>query len=864
LDQAEVRSLFQKALSAVPEERARILDDPLIPADVRDEVLALLRADRGAETFLRKTVAREQPDGWGVGERFGPFETVTLLGRGGMGAVFKAERVDGELVQTVAIKVVDRGWLDPRALDRFRQERQILAGLLHSNIARLLDGGTRSDAVAYLVMEYVDGLTLDVYCDQHHLSIDDRLRLFLPLCDAVDYAHQKLIVHRDLKPSNVLVTSGGEPKLLDFGIAKALGATGAAQTQTIVMTPAFASPEQVRGEEATTATDVYGLGSVLYFVSTGRAPHPTAGASVEEMRRAVCETPPVPPSTLRPDVRGDLENILLKALHGEPSRRYRSVRELAEDIENYLAQRPVRATPDGWAYRTKRFVQRHTWATATAALAAVAVMAGTAVSLYEAHRAQQRFNQVRELANRFVFDFEGAIRDTPGTLAARRMVASTARQYLAGLAADAGSDSGLQRELAESYYRLGGVEMAAGESAAAIEDLQKTLAVLTRLRDDCCGSSAQRKLYFAAVNDLALYQRSARTPAEALSSTSDAIEKERIWIREAPEDAIADQVLASTLSVQGEILPLVGRLREARPVLEEAVERFDALMAKRPEDDGLRYSAARARHRLAYVLGTLGETAAALEAERKASAAADPLIDKRPGSTNWRDLGVAVKDSLASFLNELGKKDASLRVQALAVQHEAYILARRNAQESPGDERLVLNAAVFAQNYGEMQAENGNPLDAIPVLQEAETMYDGFVKGDPSQTVGLRNRIDSRRAMAECLMKLERWREAASVLAEGEEWARQMIEKWPEDLTTQSVQVKLIGDQVRVERKLGHLDVARQLCRQGLKSVASLTIRNEGTKSVVTTSTASQWLLARDMLQEEARLLGVSESVQSR
>jgi non-specific serine/threonine protein kinase/serine/threonine-protein kinase len=863
LDRAEVRSLFQKALSVAPEERARILDDPLITSSVREEVLALLQADQGAETFLRKTVAQEQPEVWGTGQRFGPFETVTLLGRGGMATVFKAERVDGELAQTVAIKVVDRGWLDPHALDRFRQERQILAGLMHSNIARLIDGGTRSDSIAYLVMEYVDGLPLDAYCDQHRLSIDERLGLFLPLCDAVDYAHQKLVVHRDLKPSNVLVTSSGEPKLLDFGIAKALGATAAVQTQTIVMTPAFTSPEQVRGEEATTATDVYGLGSVLYFVLTGRAPHPAAGASIEEVRRAVCETPPVPPSTLRPELKGDLENIVLKALHADPFRRYHSVRELAEDIQNYLVHRPVRATPDGWAYRTKRFVQRHAWATSTAALAGIAVMAATAVSLYEAHRAQQRFDQVRELASRFVFDFEGAIRDTPGTVAARRMVASTARQYLAELAADAGSDSGLQRELAESYYRLAGVEMAAGESGAAFGDLQKSIAVLTALKDDCCGSSAQRKLYFAAVTDLALYQRTARTPAEALASTSGAIEKERTWVRQAPEDAIASQVLASTLSVQGEILPLVGRLREARPVLEEAVERFDALLAKKPEDDALRYSAARARHRLAYVLGTLGDTAAALDAERRASAAADPLIDKRPGSTNWRDLGVVVKDSVASFLNQLGKQDASLRHQALLVEHEAYVLARRNAQDSPGDARLVQNAAVLAQNYGEMLTENGDPTDAILVLQEAETTYDRLVETDAAQTVTLRNRIDSRRAMAECLMKLERWRDAASVLAEGEEWARQRVEKSPDDLTAQSVQVKLIGDRVRVERKLGHLDVARQLCRQGLKSVAGLTIRNEGTKSVVTTSTASQWLLARDLLQEEARLLGVSERVQS-
>ena len=217
----------------------------------------------------------------------------------------------------------------------------------------------------------------------------------------------------------------------------------------------LASPEQARNEEVTTATDVYGLGAVLYFLLTGKAPHAVSGCSSAEVQRAICEEPPQKPSTLCPELRGDLENILLKALNLAPARRYQSAREMAEDLQRYLSHYPVRATPDGLAYRAQRFVRRHTAASVAMLVAALAIAAGTAISLYQAHRAQQRFSQVRELSNRFIFDFEAAIRDTPGTLQARRMVAFTARQYLSDLSADAGNDPALNRELAQSYYALG-------------------------------------------------------------------------------------------------------------------------------------------------------------------------------------------------------------------------------------------------------------------------------------------------------------------------------------------------------------------------------------------------------------------------
>jgi eukaryotic-like serine/threonine-protein kinase len=427
-DDGSLRNLFERLIALSPEERVGVLTEPGVSLELREELKALLQEDPGSETFLEQIVAGEQASEPGTGERFGPYETRELLGRGGMGVVFRAVRVDGELSQTVAIKLVEHAWLDPRARDRFRNERQTLAGLVHNNIARLFDGGTRADGVAYLVMEYVDGLPVDQYCQKERLGIAGRLRLFQPLCDAVDYAHRKLIVHRDLKPSNVMVTVGGEPKLLDFGIAKTLDTTSAAGNTTMVaLTPDFASPEQALNQEITTATDIYGLGAVLYFLLTGQSPHSLAGRSVAEIQRAICEQAPRRPSALRSELRGDLENIVLKALHVEPARRYSSARELADDIERYLELRPVQATPDGWAYRAQRFTQRHLFGVLASAAVVIAVAVSLGVALWEARVASQEARTARSVQTFLENIFRANAADQPNPAKARL---TTARELL--------------------------------------------------------------------------------------------------------------------------------------------------------------------------------------------------------------------------------------------------------------------------------------------------------------------------------------------------------------------------------------------------------------------------------------------------
>jgi serine/threonine protein kinase/Tfp pilus assembly protein PilF len=343
--------------------------------------------------------------------RIGPYRILRTLGAGGMGEVFLAERADAQFEQQVAIKVVHGGALGRGIHSRLKMERQILAQLDHPNIAHLLDGGATPDGTAYIVMEYVDGVAIDVYCDSKQLDIPARLRLFQTVCGAVHYAHQNLIVHRDLKPSNILVTGGGVPKLLDFGIAKLLderqaGQHTVAMTQADlrIMTPDHASPEQVRGQAITTASDVYVLGVLLYKLLCGNSPFVIPSIRLSEIERAICENEPRPPSDavetanstdsvsiaktrattqkrLRRILRGDLDNIVLMAMRKEPARRYASAQQMASDIQRYLDGEPVIARRDTLAYRTGKFLRRH-WLPVAAASAVVVLTLAFATATY--------------------------------------------------------------------------------------------------------------------------------------------------------------------------------------------------------------------------------------------------------------------------------------------------------------------------------------------------------------------------------------------------------------------------------------------------------------------------------------------------
>ena len=376
------REIFDEAVELPEKDRELFLRRACDDRTLREEVEALLHeaegrtlADRVREAASDLTYpgAAAEP---AAGKRLGPWELIREIGRGGMGTVYLARRADGAFRREVALKLVSSGLDSAGFLERFQRERQILASLAHPNIAGLLDGGTSEDGLSYLVMEYVDGRRLDVFCGNAGLTLDGRLRLFLAVCSAVQYLHQNLVVHRDLKPSNVLVTKDGIPKLLDFGLARLLEGDGGAErtaTEFRALTPAFASPEQVRGEPVTTASDVYSLGALLYVLLTGRPPHRAqTGAAVEAILNAVLTEEPERPSVAAPDAKvpRDLEAIVLKALRKEPNGRYGSVDLFARDVERFLEGRPVAARRGWTAYRARKFARRH-WTGAAAAAVAV-------------------------------------------------------------------------------------------------------------------------------------------------------------------------------------------------------------------------------------------------------------------------------------------------------------------------------------------------------------------------------------------------------------------------------------------------------------------------------------------------------------
>jgi len=466
----QVKDCFDRTLDRPPAERGRFLAAVARQdEELAEEVGRLLAANASAGDFL-ETPALEAVDFRSdapVPERIGPYEIERELGHGGMGTVYLAARSADGFRQIVAVKLVRRGMDSDFILGRFRSERRILAGLEHPGIARLLDGGSTPEGAPYFVMEFVPGRHLLDDARARGLSVRDRLLLFLRVCDAVAYAHRHLVVHRDLKPSNILVTPEGDPKLLDFGLAKLLGRDedaqtgGRTETALRLLTPDYASPEQVRGERITTATDIYSLGVVLYELLTERRPYRAAGRSREAVARAVCEEEAPRPSAEVPGLKRDLDNVVLMALRKEPERRYASVERLAEDLRRFLEGRPVAARKDTLAYRTGKFVTRHKAGVAAAGLATLLLAGTTVAALREAREArreraadERHFNEVRELADSFLFEFHDAIKDLPGSTPARQLVVRRALAYLEKLSSLRGEDEALQREVATAYLGL--------------------------------------------------------------------------------------------------------------------------------------------------------------------------------------------------------------------------------------------------------------------------------------------------------------------------------------------------------------------------------------------------------------------------
>lgn len=601
----KVKEILATALETPPAERRQFLDKSCAGDDeLRREVELLLAGEQQVKSqFLGQTALAEaaaailpQRESPWIGQRVGAYQIVEQIGEGGMGEVYRAFRADDQYRKEVALKFVRASQDSKFVVARFKHERQVLASLDHPNIARLLDGGTTEHGLPYFVMELIKGEPLNDYCDNHKLQTAERLKLFLQVCAAVQYAHQRLIIHRDIKPSNILVTEDGTPKLLDFGIAKIMDTDLDSQVSepTISMfrllTPSYASPEQIKGEAITTASDVYSLGVLLYELLTGRHPYETAGRAPHEMARAVCEFEPEKPSTivrkergsdasargtkltpaslsaaregtrekLSRILRGDLDNIVLMALRKEPEKRYASVEQLAADISRHLENLPVEATRGSSWYRGRKFILRHKAAVgATLAISAVLIV-GVAITLREAQiaraeraRAEQRFRDMRELARSNLFEFHDAIQNLPGSAPARNLVIQRALGYLDKLSRDEGSDRGLMQELAAGYERVAALENGfSGPGMGDIEAARSSYAKAFAIRESLIASSGSDPRELKAQCDLIdgyieVLQESGKTQ-QAVQIAGRGLDLANLLVQKQPTDpeAIADEAEA--------------------------------------------------------------------------------------------------------------------------------------------------------------------------------------------------------------------------------------------------------------------------------------------------------------------------------
>ena len=746
-----ISALFHVALDLDTAKRETLLGrlaakDPVLV----DQVRSLLASHEAAGSFLETPAASPFRAAVAPGDRLGPYRILEEIGRGGMGVVFRAVRDDGHFTKQVAIKLISPGLLSEEFLKRFWAERQILAILDHPHIARLIDGGTAPDGTPYLVMEHVSGDPLVAYCDEKKLGIEARLRLFLSVCEAVQFAHQHLVVHRDLKSDNIMVTEDGTPRLLDFGIAKLLSdESGRPGTVTAPMhrllTPDYASPEQVRGDPVTVASDVYSLGVVLYELMTGSRPFHFETRTPEEVLRVITQEEPVQPSSavarsrssetaslrgvtltrLRRRLSGDLDYIILKALDKNPARRYGSVEQLRHDIERYLQNLPVLARGRTTAYMLSRLVRRHRVAVATAGLVVLSLAVGLAGTIWQAHvarverdRAQRRFDDVRSLAHAVVFDIHDAIANLPGSTKARETLVLHALKYLDRLSQEAGDDPVLQHELGVAYGKIGDVQ-----GRPEFPNLGRTLDAR---------QSYEKSRYF-------------------LQAASTA----------RPDSMLIARDLIVTMQRLGDLLGRMGEKDSALVLQVEAKHRIQAQRARYPEDPLLAGDFGVATDRLSDLKFAAGDTLGALQEQAEALPVMERLYAKYPNDPGWRRSKMVGYAKMAQLLAANGDRSGADRDY-----RSSQALAQECVQALPNNTDASRDLGVVYGMRGTFLADGGEIDSALALYKLALAISEELSAADPSDALQQEDLAKSHFQVGVILMKGHRYRSAEERFAE--------------------------------------------------------------------------------------------------
>jgi non-specific serine/threonine protein kinase/serine/threonine-protein kinase len=771
----EVRRLFQEASDRDGADREAFLAS--VPeGPVLDEVRSLLDWHAPETGFLETPATVTLQDAAAsvsdslLGTTLGPWRIVGRIGAGGMGVVYRAVRADAAFEREVALKVIGALRQSPAGVERFRLERETLARLDHPAIARLLDGGTTPGGDPYFVMELVDGVPVDRYCDQQALTIGQRLDVFLRICRGVQYAHRNLVVHRDLKPDNILVLADGSPKLLDFGVAKLLAGAGPAgpedaalASSTWALTPDFASPEQVSGALVTTASDVYALGVLLHLLLTGVLPYrlrPEPRSAMAATLSRIQIAPPsvqvrdsdplhaarrkTTPAALRRTLRGDLDAISLRALAADPADRYPTVDELMHDLQRYRHSRPVHARARTPLYVATRLVGRHRLAVAASVIAAVLVAAGVAGILWQSGiareaqaRAERRFDDLRDMTHVFMFDVHDAILNVPGTTDARALMVRTGIQYLERLAGEAGPDRSLRRELAAGFVKVGDAQ--GNPSSPNIGDSAGALASYARAIEIAGGLLAADPTDIDAARTLALAHRrlgdvrawmgskdTALSHAEASATRFAEIARLAGATTEDRLQAVIGQIKLGDL-LGNPNLPNLGRPDEAMARYDVARAAVGALADEAPQDQRVRRYVGLTYERIGSIHQLASRWTEAGAAYRESFAIREALAEAAPVHVDiQRDLAIAY-EKLANVERRTGHPES-------AVTYARGALARfqRLATLDAANANATRSVAISREHLADLLLDLGQSRAAVTELQAALAGHRQLAVGDTS------------------------------------------------------------------------------------------------------------------------------------
>ena len=769
---ADIKALFESTVELAPAARETRIAASALDAKALRELRSLLAhhdAATGGQIFMAASAAQAWTEAPAAaaqsGQRLGAWEIVRPIGAGGMGEVFEARRADGQYDGRAAVKLLKRGMDSAAVLQRFAQERQALARLSHPHIARLLDAGSSVAGLPYFVLEYVEGQPIDTA--MQGLALEQRLRLFLQLADAVAHAHRNLLVHRDLKPGNVLVDSDGQVKLLDFGIAKALdpmeqpldGGTVAGQRP---FTPHYASPEQVRGEPVSTATDIYSLGVLLYQMLTGIRPTGRKAMTPADAARSVLEETPTRPSRLTTDevvdpqwlqtrrtLEGDLDNILLKALEKAPERRYASVDAFAADLRAYMEGRPVSARPAGWTYVAGKFVRRNRWAVLAGSLGLASLVLGLGLALHQGREAalardeaRRQLAGVKDIATELVFRYGDAIQLIPGGAKAQEAMLKQTVASLDVTLRGAPDDAELNVLMASALGRLAQIQgnpTFAGTDRAAEgrATVARALALGDKVWDAKRGEVRFVSQHLITLLTHANMLRNAGEVAQGLAVLSTAAERSGQTLQQ----TLSDTDRANVLELRANVLtnmahfndhsgrPSLGRPQEALRHYRESEAAFQALYdnpalvtamaagtdpGSPPPEEWANHNLANVRIGRALVYQRLRDFAAMKAEAEAALERRRDNVRRNPGSAIWRQSLMFDSNYLAIALLQLGDNAPAL----VASQQAWDLLSERLRQEGP-QALWLTTQGNFAPQQARALAANGHDAQALPVFKMA-------------------------------------------------------------------------------------------------------------------------------------------------